>query len=66
VLIEIEGGIYIQGRHHWPQGFAADAEKYLEAAPGRLARPATAGASDHRPTVECIICFVGTPSVKSV
>jgi very-short-patch-repair endonuclease len=33
-LIEIEGGIYIQGRHNRPQGFAADAEKYLEAALG--------------------------------
>ena len=31
-LIEIEGGIYIQGRHNRPQGFAKDAEKYLEAA----------------------------------
>ncbi len=31
-LIEIEGGIWIRGRHTTPRGFTADAEKYLEAA----------------------------------
>lgn len=31
-LIEIEGGIWLHGRHTTPRGFAADAEKYLEAA----------------------------------
>jgi len=31
-LIEIEGGIYMQGRHNQPQDFAADAEKHLGAA----------------------------------
>lgn len=30
-LIEIEGGIWIRGRHTSPRGFTADAEKYLAA-----------------------------------
>jgi len=57
-LFEIEGGIYIQGRHNRPQGFAADAEKYLEAALAgwrvlRLTEPQITA-----PMIERIIRFV--------
>ena len=65
-LIEIEGGIYIQGRHNRPQGFAADAEKYLEAALDgwrvlRLTELQITAA-----TVERIVRLIGTLAVKSV
>lgn len=32
ILIEIEGGVWIQGRHQTGKGFSADCEKYSHAA----------------------------------
>jgi very-short-patch-repair endonuclease len=31
VAIEIEGGVYVRGRHQRPQGFKNDCEKYFHA-----------------------------------
>lgn len=32
ILVEIEGGVWIQGRHQTGKGFSADCEKYSHAA----------------------------------
>lgn len=65
-LIEIEGGIWIQGRHNRPQGFANDAEKYLEAALDGWRVLRLTELQITAPTVERIIGFIGTSGVKSV
>ena len=63
-LIEIEGGIYIQGRHNRPQGFAADAEKYLEAALAGWRVLRLTELQITAPTVERIVGFIRTGGVK--
>ncbi|EDY21013.1 hypothetical protein CfE428DRAFT_1306 [Chthoniobacter flavus Ellin428] len=65
-LIEIEGGIYIQGRHNRPQGFAADAEKYLEAALDGWCVLRLTELQITASTVERIIALIQTAGVKSV
>ncbi len=65
-LVEIEGGIWIQGRHNRPQGFAADIEKYLEAALVGWHVLRLTELQITAPMIERIIGFVRTRGVKSV
>jgi len=65
-LIEIEGGLWIQGRHNRPQGFAADAEKYLEAALAGWRVLRLTELQITAPMIERIVAFIRTAGVKSV
>ncbi len=65
-LIEIEGGLWIQGRHNRPQGFAADAEKYLEAAMAGWRVLRLTELQITAPMIERIVVFIRTAGVKSV
>jgi very-short-patch-repair endonuclease len=65
-LIEIEGGLWIQGRHNRPQGFAADAEKYLEAALAGWRVLRLTELQITAPMIERIVTFIRTAGVKSV
>ena len=57
---------YIQGRHNRPQGLAADAEKYLEAALAGWRVLRFPELQITAPMIERIITFIRTAGVKSV
>ncbi len=63
-LIEIEGGIYIQGRHNRAAGFIADAEKYLEAFLAGWAVVRLTSAQISTPTVERLIAVIRERGVR--
>lgn len=65
-LIEIEGGIYIQGRHNRAAGFIADAEKYLEAFLAGWSVVRLTSAQISTPTVERLIAAIRAQGVRSV
>jgi very-short-patch-repair endonuclease len=65
-LIEIEGGLWIQGCDNRPQGFAADAHKYLEAALAGWRVLRLTELQITAPMIERIIMFLRTAGVKSV
>ena len=65
-LIEIEGGIYIQGRHNRAAGFIADAEKYLEAFLAGWSVVRLTSAQISAPTVERLIAAIRERGVRLV
>ena len=65
-LIEIEGGIYIQGRHNRAAGFIADAEKYLEAFLAGWTVVRLTSAQISTSTVERLIAAVRARGVRLV